>query len=371
MGTAQQFQSVAAEEKAYLAALEEELSYFFAQQKTILESISPESLPLLESIQQLSTGGKRLRALLAYWGNRSAGGDANSPEIIRCGAAIELFQSAALIHDDIIDRSDTRRGAPAVHRRFQAQHTQQNWRTDSETFGISSAIITGDLCLSWSEQMFNTIGEKAQGLSQGRAIFDLMRTEVMAGQYLDILGEVVNTEKNSAAITRSRNVLRFKSAKYSCEHPLVLGAALALSARVDEPAPLLQNLSQFGLPLGEAFQMRDDVLGVFGESAITGKPTGDDLREGKRTLLIALTQQKAEPALWEKLDSALGNQDLTETDIVELQNIIIDCGALASLEAEIEKIGQHVISSLEAMPIEETPRLALENIVARLLHRAS
>lgn len=371
MSTPQILDSVRNEEKHFLASLDLYLSDFFLRQETILTKISSEALPLLNAVRDLSSGGKRLRALLAYWGWRVAGGKPNAREIIAAGAAIELFQSAALIHDDIIDRSDTRRGEPSTHRRFQHMHHESSWRTGSESFGISSAIIAGDLCLTWCEQVFSSIGVAAGGDTEARTIFDLMRTEVMAGQYLDILGEVVATENNSQATSRSRNVLRFKSAKYSCEHPLVLGAALAQKVLSTENDSLLVSLRQFGLPLGEAFQMRDDVLGVFGESSVTGKPAGDDLREGKRTLLIALTQQGAPPQEWELLDTLLGQQNLTEEQIKHLQQIIEKSGALAKLEQEIRETGQTVSEALLSMSLEEVHREALSNIASRLLHRAS
>lgn len=371
MGSPENSQQIAHEESAFLATLEREMSQFFSEQERILEEISAEALPLLTSIKNLSIGGKRLRALLAYWGWRAAGGAAESAEIVRAGAAIELFQTAALIHDDIIDRSDTRRGAPSVHKQFESQHEQSQWRTDGAIFGISSAIIAGDLCLSWSEQMFSSIGTAATSGHKARAIFDLMRTEVMAGQYLDILGEVVGAEENTAAVARARNVIRYKSAKYSCEHPLVLGGALALNAHTDHESELLEDFAAFALPLGEAFQMRDDVLGVFGETSLTGKPAGDDLREGKRTLLIATTEKLVAPEQWQKLDAALGKENLSVENIAELQAIIADSGALSTLESEIEETGNQVSARLFTMPIDELSRNALKNIVDRLLHRAS
>lgn len=367
-------QNISAAEKTYLSELEKYLAHFFQQQHTILNSISSESLALLTSIQQLSTGGKRLRALLAYWGWRAAGGSATAEEIVRAGAAIELFQSAALIHDDIIDRSDTRRGAPAVHKQFQATHTENSWRTDSFQFGTSSAIIAGDLCLSWSEQVFSSIPKLSQAGTYAREIFDLMRTEVMAGQYLDILGEVVGTESNDQAISRARKVIRYKAAKYSCEHPLVLGGSLALNlpspvAETSLP-PLIQQFQAFALPLGEAFQMRDDVLGVFGKTEDTGKPAGDDLREGKRTVLVALTQRHTDDEQWRKLDGQLGSQELTANDISELQEIIESSGALGELEQEIESTGANAHRVLAEMNLDRLSQGALENIVQRLLHRS-
>ena len=288
------------------------------------------------SISNLVTGGKRLRALMCYWGWRGAGGEAGAAEVVTAGSALELFQAAALIHDDIIDRSDTRRGGPSVHRRFSELHEKQGWALDSERFGHAAAILTGDLCLSFSEESFTEIGHRAASGSPARLIFNLMRAEVMAGQYLDILEEVAGPRRDRAgAVSRAQSIIRFKSAKYSTEHPLALGGALAGAG--DE---LLRGYSAFALPLGEAFQMRDDVLGVFGDPVTTGKPAGDDLREGKRTVLVAFALDQASPAESEFIDAKLGDPELSDADIAEIRRIIVDCGALQATEVLIEEFGQ-------------------------------
>lgn len=363
--------TIEAEQKAYVLALEAELKDFFTRQEGILGQITPEALPLLDAIRRLSTGGKRLRALLCYWGWRGAGGSPLAPEIIRAGAAIELFQSAALIHDDIIDRSETRRGAPAVHKWFENQHQQENWRNSAAEYGSSVAIITGDLCLSWSEEMFSSIGPLATSGTEARHIFNLMRTEVMAGQYLDILGEVIPSIDAQAAQERAELVVRYKAAKYSCEHPLALGGALAGKLEEAEENQLLTAYRAFALPLGEGFQLRDDVLGVFGKPQETGKPAGDDLAEGKRTVLIALTEKLADTQKWQQLDQALGQQNLTAQTIAGLQEIIISCGALAQLEEIILAKEAVVDRALADIPVPEEVRIALSLIAAKALHRSA
>ncbi len=169
-------------------------------------------------------------------------------------------------------------------------HQRHRWALDAERFGHAAAILTGDLCLSFSEEVFAGIGPATSAGSRAREVFDLMRAEVMAGQYLDILEEVSGPSKPAAgAVQRAQSIIRYKSAKYSTEHPLILGGALAGGSGI-----LLTGYSDFALPLGEAFQLRDDVLGVFGDPATTGKPAGDDLREGKRTVLVGLTLAKAD-----------------------------------------------------------------------------
>ncbi len=200
-----------------------------------------------------------------------------------------------------MDGSDTRRGQPAMHRRFAAQHRTAAWRGDADSFGTAIAILLGDMCLIWADEMLNTAGLPPEQLLRGRPVYDEMRTEIMAGQYLDILGQVTGDRSVEGAM----NVIRYKSAKYTVERPLHLGATLAGGS-----PRLVAAYSAYGLPLGEAFQLRDDVLGVFGDPAQTGKPAGDDLREGKRTVLVAKTLERATPAESAYLEQHLGRPDL-------------------------------------------------------------
>ncbi|WP_421084563.1 polyprenyl synthetase family protein [Rothia nasimurium] len=357
------------ETSRYLAALETEMGSFFATQREIMAHVSTETLPLIDSIEALSTGGKRLRALLAYWGYRGAGGAELAESIVKAGLAIELFQTAALIHDDIIDASDTRRGAPSVHRRFEAMHTDRAYKTDPATFGISSAILAGDLCLSWSEMVFSSIPELT-ATSEARFIFDLMRTEVMAGQYLDIVGEVVPEEEPQVALERALNVIRYKSAKYSCEHPVALGGALGLGLQHGHPSELVAGYRAFALPLGEGFQLRDDVLGVFGEPETTGKPAGDDLREGKRTVLTAFTAMKTDEPARAHLEASLGKPDLDAATIAQIQQLMRTSGALDEVEVLIAHKSEQALEALAALPIAPEVGAALHAIALKALHRS-
>ncbi|MFD5278950.1 polyprenyl synthetase family protein [Pseudarthrobacter sp. NPDC058362] len=355
------------EQAGFVAAVAGELNGFLAQRQAVMASISPDIEPIMGSIANLVTGGKRLRALMCYWGWRGAGGESGAPEVITAGAALELFQAAALIHDDIIDRSDTRRGGPSVHRRFTQLHEAQGWALDSERFGHAAAILAGDLCLSFSEEAFTDIGERAAAGGPARLIFNLMRAEVMAGQYLDILEEVAGPVRDRAgAVDRAHSIIRFKSAKYSTEHPLALGGALA-----GAPDDLLRGYSAFALPLGEAFQLRDDVLGVFGDPMTTGKPAGDDLREGKRTVLVALALDHASPAESAFIDARLGSPDLSAGDIVEIRRIIEDSGALQATEVLISEFGARAFDALEALPLEDLPKTALHRLAEAAVSRAA
>lgn len=356
-----------AEDERFVARLHDELEVFLEQQRTVLGGISADALPLLDAVAALSAGGKRLRARLCYWGWRAAGGDPEDPAVVRAGAALELFQSAALIHDDVIDRSDTRRGAPSVHRRFEAVHADGDWALDGAAFGVAAAILAGDLCLSWSEQLFAAAATTARGGHRARAVFDLMRSEVMAGQYLDVQGEVAGGgQDREGAVQRALDVIRYKSAKYSVEHPVVLGAALA-----GAPEPVLERCSAFALPLGEAFQLRDDVLGVFGDPAATGKPAGDDLREGKRTVLVGYVRTRGSEAQIARLEEALGRPDLTEEDVEELRALITACGALGSTEALIDGLSREAFTALDRLGADAVPMAALRGLATAAVRRSS
>ncbi|TQJ36133.1 polyprenyl synthetase family protein [Arthrobacter sp. SLBN-122] len=355
------------EQADFVAGVAGELTSFLTARQSVMSGISPDIEPIMGSISNLVTGGKRLRALMCYWGWRGAGGEAGASQVVTAGAALELFQAAALIHDDIIDRSDTRRGGPSVHRRFSQLHTSQGWALDSERFGQAAAILAGDLCLSFSEEAFTDIGERAASGSRARLIFNLMRAEVMAGQYLDILEEVAGPVRDRAgAVGRAQSIIRFKSAKYSTEHPLALGGALAGASN-----DLLRGYSSFALPLGEAFQLRDDVLGVFGDPLTTGKPAGDDLREGKRTVLVALALDQASPEESAFIDASLGRPDLSESDIVEIRRIIEDSGALQATEVLINEFGSAAFDALDGLELEELPKNALRRLAEATVSRAS
>lgn len=360
-------EDLASEQSRFVADVAVKLNGFLGAHQETMATISPDVAPLMGSITSLVTGGKRLRALMCYWGWRGAGGEAAHPDIIAAGCALELFQAAALIHDDIIDRSDTRRGGPSVHRRFSQLHEGEGWALDSERFGHAAAILTGDLCLSFSEEAFADIGSRAASGTAARRIFNLMRAEVMAGQYLDILEEVAGPVRDRAgAVHRAQSIIRFKSAKYSTEHPLALGGALA---GADEA--LLQGYSAFALPLGEAFQLRDDVLGVFGDPGTTGKPAGDDLREGKRTVLVGFAINQAGAADSNYIDTMLGRQDLGAAEVAEIRRIIVDCGALEATEAMIEDLSNEAFEALERLPLADLPLTALRQLAEAAVSRAS
>ena len=300
---------------------------FIAEQRPILNKVSPSLNELANFTQEFLSGGKRLRAAFCYWGYVGAGGK-DSQEIICAATSLEFLQACALIHDDVMDASDTRRGKPSIHKRFEKMHKENKWLGETKQFGMGGAILLGDLVLSWADELLLKSGLDAQDLLRGKKIYDLMRTELMAGQYLDIFEQ----SRGGGSLENAFNVIRYKSAKYTIERPLHLGAAMA-----KDDDEILKNYSDYGLPLGEAFQLRDDVLGVFGDPEETGKPAGDDLREGKRTVLMEMTFEKANASQKETLNKLFGNL-LTDDDVALLRQIVTETGALAEVETMISTL---------------------------------
>jgi geranylgeranyl diphosphate synthase type I len=332
--------------------VQKRLDDFLGSQVPVLDDVSPDLAPLADALVDLLRGGKRLRPAFAYWGWRGAGG-ADSEAAIAAATALELLQACALIHDDVMDGSDTRRGMPAAHRRFATLHRGNGWLGSPEGFGVGAAILLGDLCLSWADELLMTCGLPNEALLRGKPVYDIMRTELMAGQYLDLLEQAMG----GGSAARAMRVVRFKSAKYTIERPLHLGAALA-----GAPDELIVSYSGYGLPLGEAFQLRDDVLGVFGDPAQTGKPAGDDLREGKRTVLVATAVEAASPAQAAVLRRRLGDPALDASGIDELREIIVSTGALQHVEALIDALTDQSFRALDASTVHESARDVLRGL---------
>lgn len=326
-----------------------------------LEDVSPDLGELMDCITGLLAGGKRLRPAFCYWGWRGAGAP-DGGEIVAAAAGLELFQAAALLHDDVMDDSDMRRGQPATHRRMANLHRGNGWTGDGERFGLSAAILAGDLCLAWSDEMLTSSGLQPETLARGRGVFDLMRTQLMGGQFLDVLEQVVTEADGGGTVERARRVIWFKSAKYTIEHPLLMGGALAGAS-----PELMSSYSAFGLPLGEAFQLRDDVLGVFGDPIETGKPAGDDLREGKRTVLVARALERATPAQAAAVRRRLGDPHLDLDGVQTLRDIIVDTGALDAVETLIDEL---VTTSREALVRSDVHESA-RDVLADLVHAAT
>lgn len=347
-----------------------QIDEFLAEKRAELANIAPELTALTDVGGSLLSGGKRFRARFCYWGWQSVAGIPSSespldddsvsrelPGVLMSASALELFHAAALVHDDIMDRSDTRRGAPAAHRRFEQMHTDGGWAGSAEAYGQSSALLLGDLLLGWSDELLGrglALLPRPSALA-ARAEFMTMRTEVMAGQFLDIHDESAwASYPESEALDRAQRVLIYKSAKYSVEAPLAVGATLGAGSKEQ-----LSALRAFGLPLGVAYQLRDDLLGVFGDPELTGKPAGDDLREGKRTAIIAVARQKLSTSANSILDELLGDPDLTRNQVDMIRSTLHDSGAVDQIEKVIARNLERACEAIDDAPLAQTARTQL------------
>ena len=306
--------------------------------------LSPDLAPPLESLRELvMSGGKRLRPAFCYWGYRAAGGDEDDPAVIDAGAAFEMLQAFALVHDDVMDGSSTRRGSRTAHLAYGDRHGEADWRGEGRRFGEGVAILIGDLAHVYADQLL------PPGPQELLAVWDELRIELNAGQYLDLLG----TARADTDHVSARRIARYKSGKYTIERPLHIGAALA--GRLGE---LQRSLSAYGDPLGEAFQLRDDALGAFGDESLTGKPVGDDLREGKPTPLLALATTRADPAQAEVLDE-IGRRDLSAEDVARIQAVLVETGAVEAVERSIDDLTTEAVTAIREAPVPDDARAAL------------
>nr|AAA91949.1 geranylgeranyl pyrophosphate synthase [Streptomyces griseus]CAA64849.1 GGPP synthase [Streptomyces griseus] len=285
-------------------------------------------------------GGKRMRPRLLWWGMRSCGA-AETAAALRLGVALELIQSCALIHDDVMDRSRLRRGKPAMHIGLAERAGLSPDSERGSDFGASAAVLAGDLALVWAD---DTVAETVLSAAQRRrigALWRAMRTEMVAGQYLDLRGQL----SGGSSVAQALRTACLKSASYSVERPLAIGAALA--GADDRTTDALRSA---GRCAGIAFQLRDDLLGVFGDPALTGKPSGDDIREGKSTYLLAVARNSAEASGDEQalavLGRATGNADLTEEDLADVRGVLEVTGARAHVERKAEHLRDHAVRRL-------------------------
>lgn len=318
------------------ARVDARLTSFLSAERARWTTFDPDLSVVFDELSRMVVGGgKRLRPVFTHWGFVGAGGKPDDPRVVDAGAAFELLHAFALFHDDIMDGSVTRRGATTTHESVQAQHRERGWAGDSRRFGDGAAILIGDLSFVYADMLLAGLG------SRGWQMWNELRVELNVGQYLDMLGSAQNERRPEKAA----RICRYKSGKYTIERPLHVGALLA-----DEHTALLDAYSAYGLPLGDAFQLRDDVLGVFGESSVTGKPVGDDLREAKPTPLMALALERANPAQRTVL-AQVGKKSLNTADIGAVQEAIVECGALAEMEKIITKLTKQAIGAIGEAPI--------------------
>ena len=320
------------------SAINASLTEFFVRESRYLTQIGSELEPVVDALGHfLLDTGKRFRPLFAAIGYLGTGAEL-TPEIMHAVSSLELIHVCALIHDDVMDGSDIRRGAPSIHKQFEALHAKNALHGSAHQFGVASAILIGDLALIWAAKMFHESGAPSRQILQALPVYDEMRIELMAGQYLDTFEQALASE----SVERSLKVARYKSGKYSIERPLHFGAMLS----PEYTEAQLEIYSNYGLPLGEDFQLRDDIIGVFGDPSITGKPAGDDLREGKRTVLVATTLTKSNAAARSTFLRDFGRTELDLTQIKLMREIIVESGALSELESLIEQMTSNARSAL-------------------------
>ncbi|HVH21687.1 MAG TPA: polyprenyl synthetase family protein [Pseudonocardia sp.] len=350
-------------------AVETELAAYLAGRRSAAAELDPLFGQATWSLDAfVMGGGKRLRPTFAWWGWRGAGGDPETPEatsVVRAIGALELIQACALIHDDLMDASSTRRGKPTVHVEFAARHRTAGWRGQPEQFGTAVAILLGDLALSWADDLLRGSGLGAEALRRVAEPWDAMRTEVLGGPFLDVLHQATGDPTEHAAL----QIDRFKTAAYTVERPLHLGAAIAGAG-----PELVNAYRRFGIDVGVAFQLRDDLLGVFGDPAVTGKPAGDDLREGKCTLLLACATQRAEAAgdgaALTELARTVGNPELVPDELDRMRELLTELGAVRAVERRITELTESGLAALAGVPIAEPAGDRLAELAVAATRRA-
>lgn len=360
--------ATAAPSAAELAgAITDRLREYLAARRRDAAYIGTEYGALTEALEEfVLRGGKRLRPAFAYWGWRAVSehADGTDPHVLRLFSALELLHACALVHDDVIDDSATRRGMPTVHVQFAGVHRDNRWRGSGARFGMSAAILLGDLALVWADDIVASADLPPDAHHRVQRVWADIRTEVLGGQYLDILAEASGAESIASAMT----VNTYKTASYTVSRPLQLGVAAA----ADRP-DVLAAFHEFGTDLGVAFQLRDDVLGVFGDPAVTGKPAGDDLRSGKRTVLLAEAVERAgrtDPIAAKLLRTSIGTE-LSDDQVAELCDVIETVGALAAVEARIDTLTQRAVEVLAAAPIAVQAKVGLAELARLAANRSA
>ena len=364
--------------QAFRDAVSAEITTFLTEQSSVLDSMGPELVPVHLMASQMLCGGKRMRPAFCVWGYVAAAGiptDFDLKPLLAAAGSLDVLHVSALVHDDLMDSSDLRRGRPAAHRQFEALHANAGWLGDSAAFGKAGAILLGDLLVMWSAQMLHGAGVDQSALERTLPIVEAMRTEVTCGQYLDMVAQAHPLRQRAPAIGSLRptielalddasRVVEYKAARYTVQRPCQIGAALG--GGNDE---LYFGLGAYGSPLGRAFQFRDDLLGVFGDPQITGKPAGDDLREGKRTVLVAHAYAHASEAGQKLLLQRLGDPDLDEAGISELQQVITESGAREAVESMINENHERALKALHDTEITEEGRTGLTALAEAAVRR--
>lgn len=305
------------------------------------------------------TGGKCLRSTFMYLGWLCGASD--SDEALYASASLELLHAFALLQDDVMDDSSSRRGRPAAHIQFSDWHQKRGLSGAPRRFGDSAAILLGDLCLIWAEQMLRESGVEHRRLQHALPRYDAMRTELALGQFADLASDVRDLPSMGVVL----EVARRKSGNYTVRRPLEIGAAM--SGCGDRT---LAGLGRYGTAIGEAFQLRDDLLGVFGSEATTGKPSGRDLVERKATSLVIAAHQLADAPTRRQLTDLMNDGELDDTAIDRWRTLIVTTGAVQWIEDLISDRVTSARDALDELPLDESVRAALATMAALCTERS-
>ncbi|MCE6994717.1 polyprenyl synthetase family protein [Saccharothrix sp. S26] len=331
--------------------------------------------PLVGVLREFVAGGKRLRPLFCHCGFVAGGGSPHHRAAVWTGAALEMFHTFALVHDDIMDRAELRRGRPTLHRalaeRFADEHGPAGGRHEpsggrgdgsaTERFGVNLAILAGDLCFTWTDEMLDRADVDRRRWREVRSLLHAMRTELIAGKFLDLRG----TPRAAADPVRSAwRTTRLKTSRYTVELPLRIGAALVGG----DPA-LMRVCGAYGRPVGEAFQLRKDLLGVFGDPGATGRPGLADLRRGKPSVLMALAWQQATPEQRDQLSSRYGDPELDEDGAARLRDVVVATGAVARVERLITTRVDRALGALRSSSMNPAAKDPLAELAAHPTRR--
>ena len=341
---------------AFRTLVDERIGQVIDAERRTLAPSDPMVQSALDEIERLAfAGGKRTRPEFVHLGWVAAGGAPMDPVAVGIGAAFEFLHVSALVHDDVIDGALLRRGRPTTHVHIAGLHVQQGWAGEERRVSEGAAVLIGNIALALADVALGEVNALA------RQEWTRVRIEVNTGQYLDLVGAAARRSGADHALS----VMTLKTARYTVERPLRMGAAATGNAA----AQLMTALSAYGTELGIAFQLRDDVLGVFGEEDVTGKPVGDDLREGKATLLVSLARENADDAQAHLL-GVIGDPALSPAQVTELQQVIRGTGALLAVETEIDHHHAVALGHLAGAGLNDATVSALTEIAGRMVRRA-
>ncbi|MBB5939765.1 polyprenyl synthetase family protein [Streptomyces zagrosensis] len=308
-------------------------------------------------------GGKRLRPAFLWCGWCAGGGTGEGERaVLRVGAALELLQVCALIHDDLMDCAPLRRGRPSLHVAFADLHRDRQLVGDAKEFGASAALLAGDLALVWAHDLWEATAVPTAARRPSRELWQAMRTEIVAGQYLDLHGPAAGTWQPAEAL----RIAHLKAGLYTVQRPLELGAALA-----GAPVTVRECLARAGQRVGVAFQLRDDLIDAYGDASSAGKPVGEDVRRGKPTYLMAVGLERAKAGEHRKaervLTGALGDRALDDAGLERVRAALAEVGAPAMVRQRIDTLAREALDTVADADLPAAAAHELTGLITTLL----